>query len=105
MSPKERCKTFGVAYDNPDTTEPQDFRFDICGEVDAAVPGNPQGVVNKIIPGGRCAVVRHLGTHDRIGESAYYLYRDGCRGAARSCGISRCSSTTSTSCRKRPSTN
>ncbi len=76
LSPKESCKTFGVAYDNPDTTEPQDFRFDICGEVNAAVPGNPQGVVNKIIPGGRCAVARHLGSHDRIGESAYYLYRE-----------------------------
>lgn len=76
LSPKESCKTFGVAYDNPDTTEAQDFRFDICGEVNAAVPGNPQGVVNKIIPGGRCAVARHLGSHDRIGESAYYLYRE-----------------------------
>ncbi len=76
LSPKESCKTFGIAYDNPDTTEPQDFRFDICGEVNAAVPGNPQGVVNKIIPGGRCAVARHLGSHDRIGESAYYLYRE-----------------------------
>ena len=76
LSPKESCKTLGVAYDNPDTTEAQDFRFDICGEVNAAVPGNPQGVVNKIIPGGRCAVARHLGSHDRIGESAYYLYRE-----------------------------
>jgi AraC family transcriptional regulator len=75
-SPKESCKTFGVAYDNPDTTAPGDFRFDICGEVNEAVPRNPQGVVNKIIPGGRCAVARHLGSHDRIGESAYHLYRD-----------------------------
>ncbi len=76
LSPKESSKTFGVVYDNPDTTEPQDFRFDICGEVNAAVPANPQGVVNKIIPGGRCAVARHLGSHDRLGEGAYYLYRD-----------------------------
>ncbi len=76
LSPKGSCKTFGIAYDNPDTTEPQAFRFDICGEVASAVPANPQGVVNKIIPGGRCAVARHLGSHDRIGESAYYLYRE-----------------------------
>ena len=76
LSPKDRCRTFGIAYDNPDTTEPQAFRFDLCGEVSAEVPVNPQGVVTKAIPGGRCAVVRHLGSHDRIGECAYYLYRD-----------------------------
>lgn len=76
LSPKERCRTFGVVYDNPDTTEPQAFRFDICGEVSVDVPPNPQRVVNKLIPGGRCAVARHLGSHDRIGEVAYYLYRD-----------------------------
>ena len=40
------------------------------------MPENPQGVSNKVIPGGRCAVVRHLGSHDRIAESAYYLYRE-----------------------------
>jgi AraC family transcriptional regulator len=69
-------RTFGIAYDNPDTTEPKKFRFDICGEVKADVPDNPQRVVNKVIPGGRCAVVRHFGSHDRMGESIYPLYRD-----------------------------
>jgi AraC family transcriptional regulator len=43
LSPKERCKTLGVAYDNPDTTDPQEFRFDICGEVSADVPATPPG--------------------------------------------------------------
>ncbi len=76
LSPVKTSKTFGIAYDDPDTTEPEKFRFDICGSVTAAVPVNPQGVVNKFIPGGRCAVVRHLGSHDKIGESAYYLYRE-----------------------------
>jgi AraC family transcriptional regulator len=49
-------------------------RFDICGLVTAEVPANPQGVVNKVIPGGCCAAVRHLGSHEGIGEIAYYLY-------------------------------
>ena len=69
-------RSFGIVYDNPETTAPADFRFDICGEGNASVPGNPQGVINKMIPAGRCAVVRHHGSHNRIGESAYYLYRD-----------------------------
>ncbi|MBW8365172.1 MAG: AraC family transcriptional regulator [Rhizobium sp.] len=77
LSPVKTSRTFGIAYDNPDTTEPEKFRFDICGEVTGEVPANPQGVVAKIIPGGRCARVRHRGTHTRLGESAIYpLYRD-----------------------------
>jgi len=76
LSPVNSSRTFGLVYDNPDTTPPEDFRFDICGEVGASVPDNPQGVINKLIPGGRCAVVRHHGSHNRIGECAYYLYRD-----------------------------
>jgi len=74
LSPKQTSKTFGIAYDDPDRAEPEAFRFDICGSVTAEVPANPQGVLNKVIPAGRCAVVRHLGSHDRIGESARYLY-------------------------------
>ena len=76
LSPVKTSKTLGIAYDDPDTTEPEHFRFDICGSVTEPVPNNPQGVVNKAIPGGRCAVVRHCGSHDKIGESAYYLYRE-----------------------------
>lgn len=76
LSPVKSSETFGIVYDNPDTTEPEQFRFDICGSVSEDVPDNPQRVVSKVIPGGRCAVIRHLGSHDRIGDSAYYLYRD-----------------------------
>jgi AraC family transcriptional regulator len=76
LSPIKSSKSFGIAYDNPDTTDPEQFRFDICGAISEDVPDNPQGVVNKIIPGGRCAVIRHHGSHDRIGACAYYLYRD-----------------------------
>lgn len=76
LSPVKTSETFGIAYDNPDTTDPEQFRFDICGALSENVPDNPQGVVNKIIPRGRCAVIRHHGSHDRIGACAYYLYRD-----------------------------
>lgn len=75
LSPVDSSKTYGIAYDNPDTTAPEDFRFDICGSVAEPVPGNPNGVITKEIPGGRCAVVRHAGSHDRVGKSVYYLYQ------------------------------
>ena len=75
LSPVKSSRTFGIAYDDPEQTPPDDFRFDICGSVSEVVPENPQGVRNGVIPGGRCAVVRHYGSHERIGESAWYLYR------------------------------
>lgn len=75
LSPVKLSKTFGIAYDDPKQTAPEKYRFDICGSVTSEIPENPQGVKNGVIPGGRCAVVRHLGSHDRLDESAYYLYR------------------------------
>jgi AraC family transcriptional regulator len=76
LSPVKTSRSFGIAYDDPEATQAEKFRFDICGSVTEAVPDNPQGVVNKLIPGGRCAVVRHRGSHDKIAESARYLYRE-----------------------------
>lgn len=71
--------TYGVPYSDPLTTPGDEFRFDICGELNTEakgqVPANPQGVMHKVLPGGRCAVVRHIGSYDRISESVYYLYR------------------------------
>ncbi|MGV8927703.1 MAG: AraC family transcriptional regulator [Ewingella sp.] len=71
--------SYGVPYNDPLTTQGDDFRFDICGELSTEakgkVPTNPQGVISKTLPGGRCAVVRHVGSYDHISESVYYLYR------------------------------
>ncbi|WP_434630634.1 AraC family transcriptional regulator [Chromobacterium sp. CV08] len=76
LSPVAGSRTYGIAYDNPETAEPERFRFDICGSVAAPVPANPQGVIAKEIPGGRCAVARHRGSHHKIGETVWYLYRE-----------------------------
>jgi AraC family transcriptional regulator len=75
-SPVVTRRTFGMVYSDPEQTPPEAFRFDICGEVQAPVPPNPQGVINKSIPAGRFARLRHLGSTDRIGESANILYRE-----------------------------
>jgi AraC family transcriptional regulator len=41
--------------------------------VEQDVPPNLHGVVNKTIPGGRCAVARHFGSRADI-SAASYLY-------------------------------
>lgn len=76
LSPVKTSRSFGLVYGDPDTTPADAFRFDICGEVTEPVPSNPQGVENGTIPAGRCAVVRHVGSHDRLAESVYPLYRE-----------------------------
>lgn len=74
-SPVKTSRTFGIVYDDPKQTESEKFRFDICGATSSEVPENPQGVKNGMIPGGRCAVVRHLGSLDHVGETVCELYR------------------------------
>ena len=68
--------TYNILYDDTNLASAEEFRFDICGAIDEEVEPNPQGVKNAFIPGGRCAVVRHLGSSDNIDVSVRYLYRD-----------------------------
>jgi AraC family transcriptional regulator len=76
QSPVAQSRTFGIPYNNPDTTPAEAFRFAICGETAEAVRPNAFGVHERVIPAGRCAVVRHAGSPDYIGETLYPLYRD-----------------------------
>jgi AraC family transcriptional regulator len=69
----DRHRSYGVHYTDPYNTAPEDHRVDFCVSVDSKVAPNPQGVVNKIIPGGRCAVARHIGSRENV-TAASYLY-------------------------------
>jgi AraC family transcriptional regulator len=76
QSPVASSRSFGIPFGNPDTTPAEEFRFAICGEIHDAVATNEFGVTERVIAGGRCAVVRHVGSTDHIGESIYPIYRD-----------------------------
>jgi AraC family transcriptional regulator len=73
-SPVASSRTFGIAYHDPETTPPEDFRFDICGELKRELQPNTSGIIEKVIPGGRCAVARHIGTTDALSETLRPLY-------------------------------
>jgi AraC family transcriptional regulator len=73
-SPITSCRTFGIPQNNPELVEPDAFRFDICGELRGPLAANDAGIVEKIIPAGRCAVARHIGSTDRIGDTVRALY-------------------------------
>jgi AraC family transcriptional regulator len=72
--PLQVSATFNILYDNPSETSPDDYRFDICASTERDVADNPFGVVEKTIPGGRCALIRHIGSDANLGESITYLY-------------------------------
>ncbi len=56
LSP-DRSATYTIFHGDPATVPPEDFRIDLCAATDT-VPPNEEGIVARVIPGGRCAVVR-----------------------------------------------
>lgn len=76
LSPVKTSRTFGVAYDDPKTTKPEDFRFDLCAEVKDRIPGNNYGLLNAVIPAGKCVKIKHVGPYEQMSAKIYYLYSD-----------------------------
>jgi AraC family transcriptional regulator len=68
--------TFNLIYNDPDETPPDEFRFSLCAATDDPVPANDAGVVQFVIPHGRCAVLRHRGSDDQLGHSIRHLYSE-----------------------------
>ncbi|HAT6361460.1 TPA: AraC family transcriptional regulator [Legionella pneumophila] len=73
LKPRPR-EAFALAYDDPKTTPPSEFRIDLG----IKVPENLKldGVIEKFLPSGRYAVTVHKGSRNNIGDVVYYLYRD-----------------------------
>lgn len=68
-------EAFGFAYDDPKTTPPAEFRFDLGLTVPRQFKLHGE-IVEKRLPAGRYAVVVHKGARDNIGNTVYHLYRD-----------------------------
>jgi AraC family transcriptional regulator len=66
---------YGIAYDDPETTVPEKFRFDLCLDVGrAAIKG--QDISEEIITGGKYAVLRHKGSHDLLGKKLMAMFKE-----------------------------
>lgn len=77
LSPVASSQSYGVAPHDPASTAPDGFEFHICGTVTSLISeDNRFGVINSEIPAGRCALLRHQGSHDALTELAQALYRD-----------------------------
>ncbi|WP_086930137.1 AraC family transcriptional regulator [Agarilytica rhodophyticola] len=72
--PPHKSKTFNLIYDDPALTDAENYRFDVCCAIENPVEENNYGVINKTIPAGLCAKIRHVGSDDAIGAAVRYLY-------------------------------
>ncbi|MCB1646697.1 MAG: AraC family transcriptional regulator [Pseudomonadales bacterium] len=70
--PPNKGKTYGLHYP-PETDGHQ--RIDVCVSYDGEIGPNPQGIVSKVIPAGRCACIRHHGSREWMPE-VDYLYKE-----------------------------
>tara|TARA_R110000751_G_scaffold15290_7_gene49640 strand:+ start:31643 stop:32569 length:927 start_codon:yes stop_codon:yes gene_type:complete len=66
--------TYNILYDDPANVAPEEYRFDVCASIQSPLQANTYSVVEKVIAGGRCAVLRHIGTDSGLGHSIHYLY-------------------------------
>jgi AraC family transcriptional regulator len=72
--PPRNHATFNLCYDDPDNTEPEHFRMDMCVAMAQPFDDPDAGIIAKVIPAGRCAVLRYIGGYAGLGSAAKYLY-------------------------------
>jgi AraC family transcriptional regulator len=74
--PPKVSATFNVFHDDPRTTPPAEYRLDLCAATASLIQANDDGVEAGTIPGGRCAVLRVVGSADDLEPAALFLYSD-----------------------------
>lgn len=73
--PPTTSATFNIVHHHPAEFDGH-CHYDLCAQTDREIPDNPLGVVAKIIPAGRCAVLRHVGRDERLDDAVCFLYTD-----------------------------
>jgi AraC family transcriptional regulator len=65
--------TYNIFWANPEVVPPHEYRMDLCAGTTQDIAPNDLGVVDKVIPGGRCARLRHVGP-DPLHHTIHFLY-------------------------------
>jgi AraC family transcriptional regulator len=74
LSPKV-SKTFNIFYVDSEDVPPEQFRVDVCVSITAdSIDHSDAGVVAKVIPAGRCAKLRHVGSDETLEAAIHFLY-------------------------------
>ncbi len=72
--PPQKSRTFNLVYNDPDNTNADEFRFDLCAEIKLPIDFSDTDIVEKTIPQGSCATIRHIGPDYLMKEKIEYLY-------------------------------
>lgn len=68
-----KYRNYGVHYTDPRNTPPSEHRVDFCLSFAEDVGPNPYDIINKVIPGIRCARARDIGSRSN-NKAAVFLY-------------------------------
>ncbi|MCS3804204.1 AraC family transcriptional regulator [Chromobacterium alkanivorans] len=74
--PPSAAATYNLLYADPDECAPDDYRFGLCAAFAGDIAANRQGVRAALIPAGRCARLRHIGSDDALAAVARRLYAE-----------------------------
>ena len=74
LTPKS-SPTYTIFHD-PEPASADDFHIDLCAATDRKIAVGDKDVKPSLIPGGRCAMLRVIGSSEDLGSAASYLYRD-----------------------------
>jgi AraC family transcriptional regulator len=74
--PPSVSATYNLLYDDPDDPPPAEFRFGLAAACDRDIAPNAEGVVAGLIPAGRCAVLRHVGSEATLGPAIRFLFAE-----------------------------
>ncbi|MBI6549669.1 AraC family transcriptional regulator [Xenorhabdus lircayensis] len=72
--PPERYRTFNLVYADPEKVEPDEYQFDLCVEITSTFEVNHPKIIQKTLPSGKCAYIRHIGSDGEIPVIVNYLY-------------------------------
>ena len=73
--PPARSATFNILHTDPDSVPPAEYRLDIACAAPRVAP-NHAGVIEGLVPAGRCAMMRITGPGDDLRAPAHFLYAD-----------------------------
>ncbi len=71
-----QTRFIGIYYDNPREVDADQLRSDACITVDRPLPDGPlaDGVTEIDVPGGRHAVIRHLGPYPELSKTYDWIF-------------------------------
>lgn len=72
--PPSSSATYNLLYDDPDDTPSDQHRFGLAVATTRPIPANDAGIVAAVMPGGRWAVLRHVGPDETLFAAVHWLY-------------------------------